>query len=93
MVFEEEIDYWFEDQERGLRFLGYGEASFDDRVFESKKYYSHHLFGSGTYTFIKDIGLYEFITAGMFGDFTEVYKLKGAVIDGVVYGDTTKTLN
>ncbi len=90
---EEEIDYWFEDQERGISFLGYGEASFDDRIFESKKYYNHHLFGSGTYTFIKDIGLYEFTAAGMFGDFIEVYKLKGAVIDGVVYGDTTKTLN
>lgn len=70
--------------------IGYQNISFDGQTFIGVLFKGNNYFADFEYTFVKELGIYKFKVGHSYED---KYVLKGAVIDGIVYGDTSKTLN
>lgn len=86
-------DYFFSPEGYGpfIRYMGDESVSLGEKSFEAKKFKGGHLFTSYEITFVKHIGIYRY--KSYFDGGEDEFILKGAVIDGVVYGDTSKVIN
>lgn len=74
-----------------IKYMGDKIITLGEESFEAKKFKGGHLFASFEITFLKDVGISRY--KNYFDGGEDEFTLKGAVVDDVVYGDTSRVIN